>query len=376
MQTIRLSKSCIGKEEKEAVSKVLDAEFLGMGQDVKNFESELAAFIAIPEGNVVCVNTGTSALQLALSGLDIGEGDEVIVPSLTYVASFQAISATGATPVACDIDVNTLCMDLADVERRITSKTRAVMPVHYAGETAFIPNLNKLAIKYSLRVIEDAAHSFGGYRDGKRIGKVGDVICFSFDGIKNITSGEGGAIITSDPKLLQRIKDGRLLGVERDSEKRYNGKRSWNFNVSHQGFRFHMSNIMAAIGREQLKKADEFINVRKKAVALYNELLSDVPKIICLEHDFKNNAPHIFPVKVQGAKRDELIDSLRQRGIECGFHYQPNHKLTYYNKNETLKVTSKVSDEIMTLPLHADLSEANVVFIVDVLKDILETANV
>jgi dTDP-4-amino-4,6-dideoxygalactose transaminase len=376
MQTIRLSKSCIGKEEKEAVSKVLDAEFLGMGQDVKNFESELAAFIEIPEENVVCVNTGTSALQLALAGLDIGEGDEVIVPSLTYVASFQAISATGATPVACDIDVNTLCIDLKDMESRITSNTRAVMPVHYAGETAFIPKLNKLAIKHSLRVIEDAAHSFGGYRDGKRIGKVGDVICFSFDGIKNITSGEGGAIITSDGKLLQRIKDGRLLGVERDSEKRYNGKRSWNFNVSHQGFRFHMSNIMAAIGREQLKKADEFINVRKKAVALYNELLSDVPKIKCLEHDFRNNAPHIFPVKVQGAKRDDLIDSLRQRGVECGLHYQPNHKLSYYNKNETLKVTSVVSNEIMTLPLHADLSEANIVFIVNALKDILETVNV
>ncbi len=372
MRKIRLSKSSIGKEEKKAVLKVLDAEFLGMGVDVQKFENELANFIGINENNVVCVNTGTSALQLALASLDIGIGDEVIVPSLTYVASFQAISATGAKPVACDVNTNTLCIDTEDVERLINSKTKAIMPVHYAGETAFMPELMKLANKYNLRVIEDAAHSFGGYRDGRRIGYVGDIVCFSFDGIKNITSGEGGAIVTSDLEVLKRIKDGRLLGVEKDSEKRYKGERSWIFDVSHQGFRFHMSNIMAAIGREQLRKVDNFIRIRREAVLLYVELLEGLPNVTCLNHDFINNAPHIFVIKVLEGKRDYLMKELRQIGIECASHYQPNHKLSYFKQDGNYKITEQVSKEILTLPLHADLTKKNVIHIVDALKGILE----
>ncbi|NQX96595.1 MAG: DegT/DnrJ/EryC1/StrS family aminotransferase [Flavobacteriales bacterium] len=371
MKTIRLSKSCIGIEEKEAVLRVLDAEFLGMGQDVQDFENELADFIGVPAANVVCVNTGTSALQLALAGLDIGLGDEVIVPSLTYVASFQAISATGATPVACEVDKNTLCIDIADVESKITSKTKAIMPVHYAGETAFIPTLMKLAEKHSLRVIEDAAHSFGGFRNGERIGKVGDVVCFSFDGIKNITSGEGGAIVTSDAALLERVKDGRLLGVEKDTEKRYKGERSWGFDVSHQGFRFHMSNIMAAIGREQLKKVDKFLQIRKQSVSQYVELLANVQGIECLEHNFSQNAPHIFVVKVVDGKRDYLLDALRERNIQCGLHYQPNHKLAYFKQKGCFEVVEQVSNEIITLPLHADLSSDDVSYVVDVIKELM-----
>jgi dTDP-4-amino-4,6-dideoxygalactose transaminase len=368
---IRLSKSCIGKEEKEAVLKVLDAEFLGMGQDVQLFENELADFIGIPKGGVVCVNTGTSALQLALASMDIGVGDEVIVPSLTYVASFQAISATGATPIACDIKKNTLCIDLADVEARITTKTRAIMPVHYASETSFIPELYALAKKYSLRVVEDAAHSFAGFRHGERIGKVGDVICFSFDGIKNITSAEGGAIITSDPKLLERLKDGRLLGVEKDTEKRYEQARSWEFNVSNQGFRFHMSNVMAAIGREQLKKSDTFILKRKEAVSRYLELLSNVDDIDCLDHNFTQNAPHIFVVKVLNGKRDYLMNALRESGIQCGIHYQPNHYLSLYKSTYSLPITELVAKQILTLPLHAELQTGDVNYIVNTIVGIL-----
>jgi len=364
VKTIRLSKSCIGIEEKEAVLKVLDSEFLGMGQDVQDFERELAAFIDVPEGNVVCVNTGTSALQLALAGLDIGVGDEVIVPSLTYVASFQAISATGATPVPCEVDYNTLCIDLIDLERRITTKTKAIMPVHYASENAFIPELTAIAKRHSLRIIEDAAHSFAGFRDGQRIGKVGDVICFSFDGIKNITSGEGGAIITSDLKLLERIKDGRLLGVEKDSDMRYEGKRSWDFDVSNQGFRFHMSNIMAAIGREQLKKVDTFIQARKTAVAQYIDLLSAVEGIECLHHSFHQNAPHIFVVKILNGKRDCLMNSMRNMGIQCGIHYQPNHYLTYYKSDISLPVTDTLAKQILTIPLHAEITSENIAYIV------------
>lgn len=375
MKIIRLSKSSIGIEEKNSVLNVLDSEFLGMGEAVQQFEIELANFIGVPSSNVVCVNTGTSALQLALAGLDIGVGDEVLVPSLTYVASFQAISATGAKPVACDINPDNLCLDLMDAEKRITPKTKAIMPVHYASENGFIPSITKLAQKHSLRMIEDAAHSFAGYRNDSRIGREGDVICFSFDGIKNITSGEGGAIVTSDFTLLERLRDGRLLGVEKDSEKRYKGERSWDFNVSNQGFRFHMSNIMAAIGREQLKKVDIFVEKRKKIVQQYIELLFDVKDVELLNHSFDLNAPHIFVIKVNCDRRDFLMNTLRESGIQCGIHYQPNHYLKLYKTDYSLPNTELIAKQILTLPLHVDLVSDDIFYIVNIIKKALGDRN-
>jgi len=238
------------------------------------------------------------------------------------------------------------------------------MPVHYASETGFIPQLLKLAKKYSLRVVEDAARSFAGFRNGERIGKVDDVICFSFDGIKNITSGKGGAIVTSNAALLERVKGGCLLGGEKDSEKRFTGERSWDFNVSNQGFRFHMSNIMAAIGREHLKKADGFIQIKKQAVTQYIVLLSSVKDIECLQHKVEQNAPHIFVIKVLNDKRDYLMHTLRELGIQCGIHYQPNHYLKLYKSNDSLPNTELVAKQILTLPLHTELQKDDVTYVV------------
>ena len=250
---IRLSKSCVGEEEKIALARVIDEGFLGMGKEVQSFEREIAEFIGT-ELNVICVNTGTAALHLALACLGIGAGDEVLVPSITYVASFQAIAATGARPIACDVTMDKVFIDLEDAEKRITDRTKAIMPVHYGSNSIGIEAVYEFAKRYKLRVVEDAAHSFGCYRNGKKVGASGDIICFSFDGIKNITSGEGGAVVTADNILARRIMDARLLGVEKDTEMRFEGKRSWSFDVRHIGYRYHMSNLMAAIGREQLKK--------------------------------------------------------------------------------------------------------------------------
>jgi dTDP-4-amino-4,6-dideoxygalactose transaminase len=223
---IRLSKSCLGEAEKLAVMGVLERDFLGMGSEVQQFEQALTEFFGRP---AVCVVNGTAALQLALEGCDVGEGDEVLVQSLTYVASFQAISATGAKPVACDIDPVTLTLDWRDAEKRLRSKTKALMPVHYSGGVGALDEIYAFAHKHGLRVFEDAAHAFGTVYKGKRVGGFGDISCFSFDGIKSITSGEGGCIVTDDPDLLTRVKDSRLLGVEKDTEKRYTSRRSWKF---------------------------------------------------------------------------------------------------------------------------------------------------
>ena len=356
MNPIRLSKSCIGPEEKDALSRVIDAGYLGMGKEVQIFERELQDFLET-NADVVCVNTGTSALHLALSCLDIGIGDEVLVPSITYIASFQAIAATGAKPVACDVTEDRVFISLKDAERRITANTKAIMPVHYASDSQGMQDVYKFANQYNLRVIEDAAHSFGCMRDGKRVGSVGDVVCFSFDGIKNITSGEGGAIVTSDRDLSQRIKDARLLGVEKDSDKRYAGERSWWFNVKHQGYRYHMSNLMAAIGRTQLKKFNIFAEHRKLCVSRYIESLSKMRDIELLDLDYQNNVPHIFVIRVLNGRRDSLMNYLIQAKVECGMHYIPNHSLDYFATSYMLPVATKLGGELLSLPLHAELSE-------------------
>lgn len=356
MSTIRLSKSCVGEEEKAALARVIGAGYLGMGQEVQLFEDELKNYLDT-DADVICVNSGTAALHLALSCLDIGPGDEVLVPSITYVASFQAISATGAKPVPCDVSTDRVFIDLIDAKQRITSKTKAIMPVHYASDSQSMRDVYEFANHHNLRVIEDAAHGFGSSRDGLKVGCMGDVVCFSFDGIKNITSGEGGAVVTSDKELSLRIKDARLLGVEKDTQKRYEGERSWSFNVSHQGFRYHMSNLMAAIGREQLKKIDIFSVHRKNLVQRYIKEFSLVDGIKILDLDYENILPHIFSVKVLHRKRDDLMTYLRLNGIECGIHYMPNHLLEFYKTEYNLSISEMLSCQLLSLPLHADLSK-------------------
>jgi dTDP-4-amino-4,6-dideoxygalactose transaminase len=368
-QIIRLSKSCIGEAEKLAVMGVLDREFLGMGAEVQEFERALGEFFGRP---VVCVVNGTAALQLALQACGIGPGDEVLVQSLTYIASFQAISATGATPVACDIDPSTLTFDWRDAEKRLTPKTKAVMPVHYSGGVGALDEIYDFAKKHGLRVIEDAAHAFGTTYQGKRVGGFGDIVCFSFDGIKNITSGEGGCIVTDDWEVLRRVQDARLLGVEKDTEKRYSGQRSWEFNVAAQGWRYHMSNIMAAIGLVQLSRFQQMAEKRKRLAHKYDEILSNHAYIKPLNHDYSNVVPHIYVVRIAGLEnREELRAKLQKCGIQTGFNYQPNHELSYYWHDDIapLTVTEAVFPELITLPLHPDLSEEDILTVALNLKE-------
>ena len=356
MTRIRLSRSSVGPEEKEALARVIDGAYLGMGDEVRQFEDEIAAMIG---GNrtVVCVATGTAALHLAVSCLDIGAGDEVIVPTITYVASFQAVSATGARPVACDVREGDAFLDLEDAEKRLTAKTRAIMPVHYASSACGLGEVYAFAKANNLRVIEDAAHSFGNARECVKAGAEGDVVCFSFDGIKNITSGEGGAVVTGDDVLAQRLRDARLLGVEKDTDARYSGRRTWTFDVKHQGFRYHMSNLMAALGRAQLKKLDHFAARRRALAARYVRSFAGMNGLSTMALDWPNMVPHIFVVKVQDGARQALADHLKAREIETGFHYQPNHCLTLFKTDYALPMAEKLAGELLTLPLHAELTD-------------------
>jgi dTDP-4-amino-4,6-dideoxygalactose transaminase len=366
---IRLSKSIIGDEEIKSVTDVLRKEYLGMGQDVKFFEELLSGYF---KREAVCVNTGTAALHLACQAIGLKKGDEVLIQSLTFVATFQAISACGAKPVACEVTEN-INIDLKDAERKLTKNTRAIVPVHYASSPGDLNAIYEFARKHKLRVIEDAAHAFGTIYNGKLIGSFGDIVCFSFDGIKNITSGEGGAIVTSDTSVLGKVKDYRLLSVMKDTEKRFSGQRSWDFDVAEQGWRFHMSNIMAAIGIEQFKKFPHFKEKRQAYAKLYQSLLSNVKGITILDLNYDEVVPHIFIIRVDATKRDYIREELKNKyNIETGIHYKPNHLLSYYRNNMvSLALTERIYSGMLTLPLHPDLEEEDIVDICKILKSLL-----
>ena len=363
---IRLSKSVVGEEEKAALGRVIDHAYLGMGREVQEFEEELTRFFG--GRSVACVNSGTAALHLAFLGIGLKPGDEVLVQSLTYVATFQAISATGAVPVACEIDPRTITIDLRDAERRLTDRTRAIVPVHYASGVGPLDDIFQFASGHGLHVVEDAAHAFGSFYKGRVVGSFGDVACFSFDGIKNITSGEGGAVVTDDSQVIQRVRDARLLGVMRDTEQRYRGQRSWEFDVQSQGFRCHMSNLFAAIGLVQLRRFPEFRAKRVELSRRYAEALAQRPEFALLELDLDDVVPHIYPVRVMNGRRDSLRRFLEGHGIESGIHYMPNHLLSLYGSRRTaLPVTEQVYDELLSLPLHPDVTDEDQDWILSVI---------
>ncbi len=364
---LRLSRSIVGEAEAAAVSRVIiQSGYLGMGEEVRLFEEEAAAYLGVPPEWVMAVNTGTAALHLAMEAA-LAPGDEVLIPSLTFVASFQAALGAGCVPVPCDVDPATGLLDLADAAKRVTPATRAVMPVHYAGNPALLDTVHDFAAAHGLRVIEDAAHAFGSTHAGRKVGSCGDIVCFSFDGIKNITCGEGGAVVTADQSVAQRIRDARLLSVENDTEKRYTGSRSWDFDVKRRGFRYHMSNLMAAIGRVQLARLEsEFIPARRRLVRIYHDRFKDAPGLALLKMDISAVVAHIYPVRILNGRRGALIDRLQEQGIPTGIHYKPNHLLSLFgNGRESIPQAETLGNELTTLPLHPGLSDADAHYICD-----------
>lgn len=366
---IRLSKSVLSEIEKDAVKKVLDEGYLGMGKNVKTFENNLSILLKRP---VVTVVNGTAALHLALQSCGIGKDDEVLVQSITYLASFQAISASGAKPIPCDINLDTFTIDIEDARKRLTSKTKAIMPVHYGGELGNYKQIYDFAKEYGLRVIEDAAHAFGTVRNNQIVGSFGDIVCFSFDGIKNITSGEGGCIVSDDENVLSYARDARLLGVKNDTEKRFQSKRSWEFEVVNQGWRYHMSDIMAVIGIVQLTRLEEFSFKRRNIAKIYDYKFKKNKFITTLSRNYDEVLPHIYPVILsKKIQRKDFQKYLLSKNIQTGIHYQPNHLLKLYKKQDFnfLKNTESIYKNIVSLPLHPEISGDEINYIVKVIEE-------
>lgn len=362
---IRVSMGCMGAEELAAMQPVMEYGYFGLGTQVLQFEEALQRYLGAP--HVLAVNTGTAALHIALDALGVGPGDEVITPSLTFVACFQAIAATGATPVPCDVDPDTLSLDVADMERRITPRTRVLMPVDYAGSPCAIDAVLAVAERRGLRVVEDAAHAFGSTSRGRKIGSFGDVTCFSFDSIKNITCGEGGAVVVRDPALADLIRTKRNLGSDRKPIAGSDlGNRRWQYQVTTRGFRYHMGNLNAAAGLAQLAKADRFIARRREICRRYDDAFRQIPGVRPLRIDYDETAPHIYVLRVLGGRRDVLSDALRGAGVETSLNYVPNHLQPYFRSDgRSLAETERAFAEMITLPLHCGLSDADVQTVID-----------
>lgn len=354
---IRLSKPSITNKEISSVSRVLKQEYLGMGPETNAFEKNLSDFF---DNGVVCTSSGTSALHIAMEVIaSLYKGkNEVIVPSLTFAGSYQAITAAGLKPISCDVSLTTgnICID--DIQRKLTKKTAAIMPVHYAGDPSGFNQILKIGKKYNIRIVDDAAHAFGSTLNSKKIGSFGDVTCFSFDSIKNISCGEGGAIVSKDKAFLQKASDIRTLGIEGDSKRRYQKKRTWFFDIKSQGYRYHMNDINAAIGNAQLKRFSTFAKKRQRLAKHYDSHFNNSQYIDIFKRDYEQIVPHIYPVKLKDPKsREDLQSQLLKNDIQTGLHYIPNHLHTFFNNsNKKLKNVDLLQGSLLTLPLHTDLN--------------------
>ena len=367
MDLIPVSRPSLGDDELAAVKPVFDSGWLGLGAQVLEFEQALQKFLGAK--HVVCTNTGTTALHLAIDALGIGKGDEVLVPSFTYVATIQAITATGATPVFCDIHADDLNIDTKEIKQKITKRTKAILPVHYRGFPCEMDEIGELAKEKDLFVVEDAAHAFGSSYKGKKIGSFGDITGFSFDPIKNITCGEGGAVVFQDDSLLERIQQKRILGIDKDTWSRYRNERSWFYDVVTQGYRYHMSNISAAVGLVQLKKF-EAMNRRKISVAQrYDAAFKGITNLTMLRDDgYKDIGFFVYILKINKG-RNELMDHLARKGVGSGIHYIPSHIFSFYKKEGFhLPVTEKIYDEIISLPLFPDITDVQVEHVIESVK--------
>lgn len=369
---IKSSRGCCGAEELAEVKEAFEYGYFGLAYKTNEFEQKMADYLDT-DRFVITTSTGTNALHLAMDTIGIKPGDEVIMPSMTFVATAQAVQMCGGTPVFCEIHPDTFLMDVEDVKRKITSKTKAIIPVHYAGRPCDMDALMKIKEETGIRIVEDAAHAFGTYYKGKKIGSFGDITCFSFDSIKVMTCGEGGAVVTNDEAFDDLSRKKRLLGIDRKTMVTKDWKkRSWVYDVPTLGYRYHMSNINAAIGLAQLKKVDKFIERRRELCHLYDEQLKDVRGIKLMPDSYDTITPFMYVIRVEDGKRNALKDFLMEHDIESGISYIPCHNFTLFaTDGESLPITEKAYEELLCIPMHYELKNEDVVEVSNRIKEFL-----
>lgn len=357
MEQIPVFAPHIGVDTLKHLTDALHVGWLGMGATTKEFEALIARYLDLDGRYVVTTNTGTAALHIALVVAGVGPGDEVITPSFNYVADHQAVRMAGGEVVMCDIQEDNLGIDCEKAEALITERTKAIMPLHFAGIPCDQAGVFKLAEKHGLRVVEDACHGFGTTIQGRKIGSYGDIACFSFDPVKVVTSIDGGCVVVNSTEDVEHLHRLRLLGVDKDTTERYKNRRAWDYDVVSEGYRYHLTNIMASVGVSQIKRVEEFIRSRRDVCRAYNEAFGRIEGVVVPRTDFASVSPFIYSIRVLRGRREALIEHLRARGIDAGIHFVPVHKHSYFAKARCgdMSVTERVTSEVLTLPLHSNM---------------------
>jgi len=366
--------------EEAAVLEVLKSRWLTMGGVTQVFEQEFASYVGAR--HAIAVTNGTAALHLACLAAGLGRGDEVIVPSLSFVATANAVRYTGAVPIFVDIESEQdLDISLTSIEQKLTERTRAIMVMHYGGYACDMPAIVTLARAHGIKVIEDAAHAIGSDIDGRKLGVWGDIGCFSFFSNKNMTTGEGGMIVTNDDAAADKMRTIRSHGMTTMSWDRHKGH-AWSYDVVELGYNYRIDEIRAALGRVQLSKLEQNNKKRRNLSVLYREQLEElVPSVVVpFNNPRGTSACHLFPILLpMGCDRIGFMEHLKSNGIQTSIHYPPIHKfLTYAEGSDAqldLRLTETVSSREVTLPLFAALTEENVVDVVRSVQGAVQKLN-
>jgi len=373
-----LCKPTIEEEEINAVTEILKSGWLTTGPKVKEFERNFSEYVN--SKNSIALNSCTGALHSALSAYDIKEGDEVIVPTLTFVASAHVVTWLKAKPVLIDSEEGNFNMNVKKIEEKITPNTKVIMPVHYGGHPCEMDEILNIAKKYNLKIIEDAAHAVGSEYKGKKIGSIGDVTCFSFYVIKNMTTAEGGMVTTNDDLIADKIRKRIYFGVDKDAFDRYKDKGNWYYEIVSQGYKYNMDSLQGALGVEQLKKLDKFNEKRKQLAQHYLKRFSELDYIKTQEvKSYVKHSWHLFPILIDFDKlkinRNEFIEALKAEKIGTSVHFIPLHLHPFYQKEYGYKegdfpVAEKIYKNLITIPLFPKMTLDDVDSVVNAIKKI------
>ncbi len=357
---IKLFDPSINKNEERAVIKVLKSGFWasGAGQGlVEKFENEFRKYVS--SKNCIAVNNGTSALNLALSLIDIKD-KEVIVPSLTFVSTIHAITLNGGKPIFVDVEPNTLCLDVEKTKEALSKNTRVILPVHFAGMPCKITEFAEICKNNNCKLIEDAAHAAGTTYKNKKIGSHGFAVCFSFHPVKNLAMPSGGAITINDndhKKIRESLLSRRWCGIS--------NRKNYNYDVKNMGWNNYMNDFSAAIGSIQLKKLDKMNKKRKNFAKKYHNQINLEQKM-----PYDNSCSyHIYWICVKNRKK--FMKKMLEKKIETGIHYKPIHQMTFYKDQKYLPVTEDIEDKIVSIPIHANLTNQNIDFIIKTVNELI-----
>ncbi len=366
----------IEEDEINAVVSTFKSKWIGTGPKVNEFEKRFAEYVGVKYA--VAVSSCTAALHLSVLSLGIKPGDEVLVPAMTFTATANAVIHANAVPVLVDVDRRDMTLAFDDVERKITPKTKAIIPVHFAGRPIDIDKLNSIAEKHGLKIIHDAAHAVETEFNGKKIGLYKDIACYSFYVTKNITTIEGGMVTTNDEELANSIKINALHGMDKDAWKRFSDDGYKHYQVVFPGFKYNMTDVQAAVGIEQLKKVENFAKRRKEIWNYYNNELTNLPLILppAVNPDSRH-AYHLYTIMLDIDKanltRDQLLQKLHEMKIGTGVHYISLHlhdyyKNTYHYKENDFPNSKFISDRTLSIPLSANLTDVDVDDVISALK--------